>query len=126
MFIIMRKSILVSLALTASLFAGVGATSTTANAASWHKGMPKALQGTWKTKYSKAFGTSFKLKIGKNYAHAQGLDPDYLNNTHYRYLGHHEYKVNGYEPIYSKKTRTHYYKWISKHHIVVRGTGYYR
>ncbi|WP_252904302.1 hypothetical protein [Secundilactobacillus silagei] len=94
-----------SLALTASLFAGVGVTSTTANAAGWHKGMPKALQGTWKTKYSKAFGTSFKLKIGKNYAHAQGLDPDYLNNTHYRYLGSHKYKVTGYEPFTPRKLK---------------------
>ncbi|MCH5462621.1 hypothetical protein HC026_09335 [Lactobacillus sp. LC28-10] len=129
----MKKSIITTLAVGIGLAGGTGVSVNTAQAASWHKGMPKALQGTWKTKYNKAFRVSFKLKNGKNYTHSYGNDPDFLNRTHYRYLGHHDYKIVGYEPIYSKKNQTRYFKWVSKHHIVFStylkkgyGTSYYR
>lgn len=131
----MKKSMITALAVGISLAGGSFAVTTNADAATWHKGMPKALQGTWKTTKNNAFHVSFKIKNGKNYSHASGTDPDFLNNTHYRYLGHHNYKVIGYEPIYSKKNETKYFKWVSKHHIEVSsyykftkgyGTSYYR
>ncbi|WP_203648858.1 hypothetical protein [Secundilactobacillus yichangensis] len=43
----MKKSILVSLAFGASLLTGLGTVSTTANASTWHKGIPSALSGTY-------------------------------------------------------------------------------
>ncbi|MTV82556.1 hypothetical protein [Secundilactobacillus folii] len=115
----MKKSILVTIAVAAGLAGGAVTTGTSAQAATWHQGMPKALRGVWHTKKIKFFGgVRFTIRIGKNYSHAAVTDPDVLNHTRYRYLGHHDYKVNGYEPIYSKKRTNRYFKWVSKHHIV--------
>lgn len=46
----MKKSILVSLALSAGLLTGLGTVSTTANAAKYHRGVPKTLIGKWRMK----------------------------------------------------------------------------
>ncbi|WP_054746511.1 hypothetical protein [Lentilactobacillus rapi] len=74
----------------------------TTKAASWHRGTPTALRGYWKS-YNRSLHHTFTYKITKTSAYATGFDPDYIKNTRYKYLGHHYYVINGYEPLYSKK-----------------------
>lgn len=90
---------------------------TQANASAWHWGMAKKLRGTWRAHHDKIFHSH--AKIGKNYYHFEANDPTFLNNTKFKYVGHHVYKINGYEPVYSKKRGNLYIKRISKHHIEV-------
>lgn len=122
----MKKSILIMLALS-GLVGGVGATTTTANAATWHKGVPKALRGIWKH-HDSGVGT-VALHNGKDSIKLVGFDgPDRFSNLHYTYLGHHQYKLIGHEVFYSpnRNTRTGslHFKWYSKHHIKITGGGY--
>ncbi|AQW20749.1 hypothetical protein PL11_001870 [Lentilactobacillus curieae] len=129
----MKKTVL-ALLVSAGLFGGLTITSANTEAATWHQGTPKALRGTWKTKPNRFFGNVvFTIRIGKNYSHAMGSDPDFLNKVKYQYLGHHYYKIRGIETVYSHKPTTRYFKWDSKHHIQYNttrsmkyGESYYR
>ncbi|MCH5463216.1 hypothetical protein HC026_11025 [Lactobacillus sp. LC28-10] len=77
----MKKSILVSLALSAGLIAGVGATSTTASASSWHKGTPKALRGNYQEILHGDFSGYYQgWKITKNKVYT--FDTYYKNGEH--------------------------------------------
>lgn len=93
-------------------FAGIGVigTSQGVNAASWHKGIPKVMQGTWKTKGG-------HLTIGKtsiNYGPKLGSSP-----AKYKYLGHHKYAINTKLGGTFKVTAT-------THHLKMQGTTYYK
>ena len=123
----MKKSILMTLALSAGLVGGVGITATTANASSWHKGVPKSLRGAWKH-HDSGVGT-VALHNGKNSIRLVGFDnPDRFSNLRYTYLGHHQYKLIGRETTYSPnrytKTSSMHFKWYSRHHIKITGGGY--
>lgn len=109
----MKKTIITILA-AISIF---GFTATEAQASTWHKGMPKKMRGTWKVPHDKIFHSG--AKIGKNYYHFCANDPDYLNNTKYKYLGNKIYKINGYEPVYTKGRVNRYIKLISSKHMKV-------
>ncbi|WP_252904654.1 hypothetical protein [Secundilactobacillus silagei] len=82
--------------MSAGLITGVGAISTTANAATYHKGFPKSLRNTkWR---GRTAGVSAEVKFGKStlyYAPSMGGDPQYMLHTKYRYLGHHVYYLKG-------------------------------
>lgn len=54
--------------------------STNVQASDWHKGLPKAMTGTWKTKHVKLKLTRSSKLFGQK--------------TQYKYLGHHKYLVN--------------------------------
>ncbi|HBF73743.1 MAG TPA: hypothetical protein DDW71_00585 [Lactobacillus sp.] len=93
----MKKSILVSLALSAGLIAGIGATSTTANAASWHKGTPKALRGNYQEREHGDFDVFYQgWKITKNNLYS--FNSDYSNGKHAEVMltwSHAKYKKIG-------------------------------
>lgn len=85
----MTKSLtkLITASLTMTTFAGALAFTAApmAYAATWHKGTPKVMQGTWKDKHN------YKLTIAKSgidYAGKAGFQ-----KTNYRYLGHHKYQL---------------------------------
>lgn len=92
----------------------------TTKAASWHRGTPTALRGYWKS-YNRSLHHTFTYKITKSSAYATGFDPDYIKSTRYKYLGHHYYVINGYEPLYSKKRTNRYFKWFNSHHMANSG-----
>ncbi|MEE8823446.1 hypothetical protein LASUN_10580 [Lentilactobacillus sunkii] len=108
------KVLLGTIALSLGLLFAVGS-SKSVDAAAWHWGTPTSIRGHWKSKKEGAIRTY--VKIGKNYYHAMANDPDIRNNTKYKYIGHHIYKVNGYEPIYSKKRSSIYIQYINRTHI---------
>jgi hypothetical protein len=98
--------------LTAVTLAGVGTLSTTTsvNASAWHKGTPKAMQGTWKNEYHQKFKVT---KSGLAYGGKVGTV-----KTTYKVAGHHKYqlKVNGHNV-----TAT-----ISAHHMKFSGDSFTR
>lgn len=103
----------IATSLIALSFASVGVmeTSQSVNAASWHKGTPKAMQGIWKTK------AGYKMKIGKtnlNFGPKLGSSP-----AKYKYLGQHKYAVNTKLGGTFKVTAT-------AHHLKMQGTTYYK
>jgi len=89
------------------------ATTTSAHAATWHYGIPSALRGTWWAHHDKVFHTHYVF--GRNYMHGYSNDPNFLNNTKYQKLHKGFYKVNGYEPYYSKKRGNTYILRKGKH-----------
>lgn len=105
------KNLLVTAIATLVFVPAVGKT---AHASVWHWGMPKVLIGHWYVPHDSLGST---MTNGKNYSHFYSNDPGFLNNTKYKYLGRHIYKVNGYEPIYSHKRYSTYFKWYNKNHI---------
>ncbi|MGF2384683.1 hypothetical protein [Lentilactobacillus otakiensis] len=82
------KTMIAAALLTAGL--GLGAVSTPANAASWHRGTPKVLRGKWDNNGAKDelwVSTRFIYVIpfgGASVAHVKAIK--------YRYVGHHTYK----------------------------------
>lgn len=109
---------------TLTLISFLGTSYIEAQASTWHKGMPQKLRGTWKVPNDKIFHS--RAKIGKNYYHFVANDPDYLNNTKYKYLGKKVYKINGYEPFYAKSRINRYIKLVSKKRIDVSYTSSFK
>ncbi|WP_054655979.1 hypothetical protein [Lentilactobacillus kisonensis] len=105
---------MVTMALSLGLLFVVEA-SNNVSAATWHKGTPNAIRGHWKSKKERAITTY--ATIGKNYYHEMANDPNYLNNTQYKYIGHHIFKINGYEPYYSKRRTNQYVQYINHRYI---------
>lgn len=92
---------------------------TTAHATTWHRGMPSALRGTWKTKSITVAGTHtrFEVKIGKNLINNAGGfgDPMVSNNQSYHHkAGSHYYYVKGHETLYTNGKEIFYYKFYQK------------
>lgn len=110
-----NKLITTTLSLGIALLTGTVSLSTPVHASTWHRGMPKALRGTWRAPHDKIFHST--IVNGANYSRVYSNDPGFLNRTKYRYLGNHYYKVSGYEPIYSKSTEVRYFKWVNRHYI---------
>lgn len=107
-----RKVLLGTVALSLGLLFAVGS-SNDVNAASWHKGSPKAFIGTWKSDGYAAY------KFTKNKITVYGKDGG-TSKSMYKYLGHKKYtvkyKVQGY---HYKETFT----YINSHKL--KGHGYY-
>ncbi|WP_279404210.1 hypothetical protein [Secundilactobacillus kimchicus] len=68
-------------------------TTTSADAATWHKGMPAALRGTWKAKHTGPAAPN--NNIIKIWSTSYAWSPSYTHsrNTRYAYLGHHKYRI---------------------------------
>ena len=76
-----------------------------ANAASWHRGTPKAIQGKWQTAgYKGKYHMLTSVHIGKKIISSGevGLDgvgdiawPIVSSKAEYKYLGHHTYQIKG-------------------------------
>ncbi|MCT2899024.1 hypothetical protein EFM54_08540 [Lentilactobacillus buchneri] len=107
----MKLTKLATSLILATTLTGVGALSTTpVKAASWHKGTPKVMRGTWKNEYHQPFKV---IKSGLNYGGKVGTV-----KTTYKLAGHHKYqlKVNGH-----KVTAT-----ITAHHMKFSGDSFTR
>lgn len=107
----MKLTKLATSLILATTLTGVGALSTTtANAASWHQGTPKVMQGTWKNAYHQTFKVT---KSGLDHGGKVGTV-----KTTYKVAGHHKYqlKVNGH-----KVTAT-----VTAHHMKFSGDHYTR
>lgn len=98
------------MATTALLVSTVGVTGTltptTITASSWHRGLPKAMVGTWKTKH-------LKLKLTRT-SKLFGQKPEY------KYLGHQHYLVTTI-PNGSK-----FAVKVTKHHLTINNVTYYK
>lgn len=94
-----HRNLLVMLASFAILFAGLGSMATTAHAATWHKGTPTAIRGTWRTKTSKSLRTyihvtSTKYNCDQMYdtkEHAYITDPYRVTNVYYHHKSGSQY-----------------------------------
>ncbi|MBT9671773.1 hypothetical protein GPK34_06980 [Secundilactobacillus kimchicus] len=120
-----KKSTIAMLTLSAGLIGGVLTTTTSADAATWHKGMPAALRGTWKAKHTGPAAPN--NNIIKIWSTSYAWSPSYTHsrNTRYAYLGHHKYRILE-DVSWSKKSMGTTFKWYSKHHISVSGRQCYR
>lgn len=88
----MKKSILVTLAFSASLLSALSLSDTTANAASYHNGIPHALKNTkWHGKYR----STLKFKSTSLYYGALGTDAQTTYKIKYKYTGHGTYYLTG-------------------------------
>lgn len=120
--------------LAASLFM-LANSGSTAQAATWHKGMPKAFIGKWK------HHENYQYQNGKKYEYAmlfQGLkngfaaggtySDTYYNHVRYnRYLGHHTYKIL-YNQAIGGAHATAYLHWYSHNKVGIKystNTKYY-
>lgn len=98
-------------------------------AASWHKGTPVALRGTWTSKWksnnrnrTKITKTSVLTYITEKHGSTDTGKPTTVNQR-YKYLGKHIYEFKG--TMYSDSI-TYKIKYFSKHKIEVSGTYLYR
>lgn len=94
--------------LSVSLVAPLGSQSV--QAATWHKGTPKALRGTWqRTEHvSGKYGFSFKSGIRFQKSHSTTLslgDPFVMNHLKYKKVGKTAFVLSGIEYLYSKTYR---------------------
>ncbi|GAX02596.1 hypothetical protein IWT140_00193 [Secundilactobacillus pentosiphilus] len=107
------KVLLAGLAAVLGLSIGAG---TTAHATTWHKGVPTAIRGTWKTHSIAAAGTHYRLqlKIGKDsITNGGGFgDPTWTNHQSYHHKsGSAYYYVKGHEKVYTGGKEVIYYKF---------------
>ncbi|KRK89550.1 hypothetical protein [Lentilactobacillus sunkii] len=121
------KTMIATGLLTAGL--GLGAVSTTANAASWHKGTPSALRGKWKTKPWTQSGYKYDyrsfISAHKIISEVRGLNggpsdmaAPTVQHARYKYLGNHLYKFKG--TSLGTSPSSCYIKWKSHNHIVIK------
>lgn len=122
------KIIIATALLTVGL--GLGASSTTANAASWHKGVPKVMRHTkWRrvngdrvifggtyfyTRYAKESNdpyTPIKNRYGLNEV-----------SVHYKVLKHHLYKLRYEESSSYYEKFSSYWKYSSAHKLIYKGS----
>lgn len=80
-------------------------TAPVAQAATWHRGTPKALQGKWRLgRVTTAF---VHLKVTKTRFYFYSFGPlYYLKNVRYRQVKPHTYQIRGYEYSHQKMTDT--------------------
>lgn len=122
------KTMITTALLTAGL--GIGAASTTANAANWHKGTPSALRGKWKTKayyYYDGTGRDYRTYITRHsiISEIHGLNGGtsdqgnpLVQHCSYKYVGHHLYKFKG--TSLGTVPSTCLIKWKSHNHIIIK------
>jgi len=83
----------------------VAPVTTTAQAATWHRGTPKALRGKWRIE-----GVStgiLHLRLTKSHVYFYSMGPlYYLKNVKYKKVGSHAYKVRGYEYTHNLEKNT--------------------
>lgn len=97
----MKKSLLVTVAFGASLLGTMSIADTTANAASYHNGIPHSLKNThWRGSAKKISGHHYRstLKFKKTslyYAPALGPGAQTTYKIKYKYVGHHTYYLKG-------------------------------
>lgn len=98
----MKKSILVTLAFSASLVGALGLSSTTASAAKYRNGLPPILRHTkWHSaKTVKLSGVRAHAKLSFRakslyYAPAIGPGAQTTYKLKYKYIGHHAYYITG-------------------------------
>jgi len=75
-----------------------GTISTTANAATWHKGTPKALRGTWKRSYNdRGTKTTIRVAIKSKSINIgrPGWATENWSNLKYQRVGAGTYKIKG-------------------------------
>ncbi|MFC6253506.1 hypothetical protein ACFP1H_02665 [Secundilactobacillus hailunensis] len=95
----MKKTILVTAALSFGLLGGLVSTNTSASAATTHKGLPHSLINTkWhaKTVYTARGRETSKLHFHKTTISGEwagGVDPFGVSKVRYKYTGHHTYKL---------------------------------
>ncbi|OLF66254.1 hypothetical protein ADT67_12485 [Levilactobacillus brevis] len=104
--------VLVTLTLGLSVLSPV---SKTAQAATWHKGTPKALRGKWRVKHVPT--STERLHITKSHVYYFSVGPYYLKNVTYKKVNHNSYKVRGYEYTYRLQYDTMKFKVINHNHI---------
>ncbi|CAJ1224640.1 hypothetical protein [Lactiplantibacillus xiangfangensis] len=90
--------------------------STTAQAATWHKGTPKVLRGKWRIKHVST--RVDRLKVTKKRVYLYSSGPFHLKNIKYKKTGAHSYKVRGYEYTYLHAKTTISFKKIKGHKII--------
>ncbi|MTV82679.1 hypothetical protein [Secundilactobacillus folii] len=120
----MKKSLLVTIGLSAGLFGAMTMSNPTANASKVHQGLPKVLRHTsWR---GRSYRVSTRLKFGKSTIAVEpshGTDPQTTYHSKYKYLGHHEYYIAGrvYENAPQGGIAWHYkVKWHGAHRIYVK------
>lgn len=94
-----------ALSLAVGLIALGGTGIISAHAASWHRGMPKALHGQWRTAgYEGKYHERTSVYIGKKTISSGEENPAGLgdiawpivsNKGEYKYLGRHAYRIKG-------------------------------
>lgn len=111
------KAPLVGFVVLVSLLFGVGMTTRTVHAATWHNGTPTALRGTWKTK-TLLMGPGIKTKLywqlGQSYMISGGGPGDGFaaNHTSYHHkAGSRYYYVRGREQLYTANHDIYYYRF---------------
>ncbi|KRK89548.1 hypothetical protein [Lentilactobacillus sunkii] len=91
------KTMIATAILTAGL--GIGALTTTANAASWHKGTPSALRGLYQYKLPKnsalGFGTFVRITRNKIEISQSGMSARVIKNVTYHKFGKY-YHIHGH------------------------------
>lgn len=110
--------VLVTLVLGLSVLSPV---TQTAQAASWHKGTPKALRGKWRVKHVST--STEHLHITKSHVYLYSSGPFNLKNVKYKKIGSHTYKVRGYEYTYLNANST--IKFRTKGSTVIQYKGNY-
>ncbi|WP_288531048.1 hypothetical protein [uncultured Secundilactobacillus sp.] len=116
----MKKSFLATLALSAGLTGGLVGTTTSVNAASWHKGMPAILKGEWQAKSGDILSISNQhLTVMPE----NGAALPMYKHIYYRYIGKRVYR---YKQTYAAGTSTTTYGKVkvskNGHYAYVAGT----
>ncbi|MFT8994428.1 hypothetical protein [Lentilactobacillus hilgardii] len=96
-------------AVTLATFAGVGvfaSSNQSTSAASWHRGTPKALRGSWTHKDKAPLGSD-AITVTRNKLDwaSSGMQAHNIRNPRWKYLGNRKYVIDGYEAFhpYTKK-----------------------
>lgn len=107
-------------AVSCGLSFGLG-TTTNANAASWHHGMPKFFRGTWSNKYNLWLNHKNEMTIYEGHSKTAGYYMPYTYN-HLRYKRvHYTYKIRAWDK-FGRAWST--FKWrIVNHNTFVLGNG---
>jgi len=94
----MKKALKAVLIAAVALTVG-GAGSVTANAATWHKGTPKALRGKYqkhRTSSAEGFGESITITPKKITISVSNLSGQYVSRLKYKKIGSHLYRLKGH------------------------------
>lgn len=118
-----------AIATTATLLIGLGIglvyTSSSANAATWHRGTPKALRGNWRDSTHKVWFHIRKSEIDMYNSYTPGgkFGQGY-NRLKYKYVGHHTYKFKMFDMKYQHYT-TDTWRYVT-HNRLYHGGMFYR
>lgn len=105
---------------------GLGTTTlgyTSAQAASWHKGAPKIIRGTWGDKAFLKGKMGSTLIVTKKSLSLNDADP-HLTHLKYKKVGTRRYKFKGYEPEARKTMSLPTMHFVSKTHVTFKFYGH--